>query len=74
MICFSWLKNWEIVFISYYQILLYNPYLLAKNLREHPCITHHKRGGGAIRKWQFLITFSTESNHKGKGGSENPKY
>ena len=34
-----------------------------------------KGGGGGGRKWQFLITFSTESNHKGGrgGGSENPK-
>ena len=26
------------------------------------------KGGGVGRKWQFLITFSTESNHKGGRG------
>ena len=34
-----------------------------------------KRGGGS-RKWQFLITFSTESNHKGEergGGFRKPQ-
>ena len=32
-----------------------------------------KGGGGGVRKWQFLITFSTESNHKGgRGGQKTP--
>ena len=34
-----------------------------------------KKGGGS-RKWQFLITFSTESNHKGEergGGFRKPQ-
>ena len=31
-------------------------------------------GGGGVRKWQFFITFSTESNHKGeRGGGEGQK-
>ena len=32
------------------------------------------KGGGGVRKWQFLITFSTESNHKGGrgGGQKTP--
>ena len=30
-----------------------------------------KGGGGGVRKGQFLITFSTESNHKGgRGGGQ----
>ena len=35
-------------------------------------LRNHKMGGGG-KKWQFLITFSTESNHKGEGRSENPQ-
>ena len=32
------------------------------------------KGGGGVRKWQFLITFSTESNHKGgRGGGQKPQ-
>jgi hypothetical protein len=32
-------------------------------------LLNHKSGvvGGGVRKWQFLIAFSTESNHKGEG-------
>ena len=31
------------------------------------------KGGGGVRKCQFLITFSTESNHKGeRGGQKTP--
>ena len=30
-----------------------------------------KGGGGGVRKWQFLITFSTKSNQKGgRGGGQ----
>ena len=33
-----------------------------------------KGGGEGVRKWQFLITFSTESNHKGgRGGGHKPQ-
>ena len=31
-------------------------------------LRNHK--GGGVRKWQFLITFSTESNHKGGRGGD----
>ena len=36
-------------------------------------LRNHKRGGRGLRKWQFLITFSTESNFRKGRGSENPK-
>ena len=42
--------------------------------RDHPCITLQEKGGGeGGQKMYFLITFSTESNHKEKGrrGSKN---
>ena len=34
------------------------------------------KGGEGVRKWQFLITFSTESNHKGekRGGQKTPNH
>ena len=31
-----------------------------------------KRTLWGVRRWQFLITFSTESNHKGEGGGQKP--
>ena len=33
----------------------------------HVLRNQNKGGGGGVRKWQFLVTFSTESNHKGEG-------
>ena len=34
-------------------------------------VLRNQKGGGGVRKWQFLITFSIKSNHKGEG--KNPK-
>ena len=47
------------------------PSMLLGTIHVHTYNVLRKRGGG-VRKWQFFITFSTESNHKedGRGGQK----
>ena len=67
LLCISGLMYLDWIFESFWCILPFHA------LRDHPCTYNviRKREGG-VRKWKFLITFSTENNHKGerRGGQK----
>ena len=56
----SWLQiNGQLTYIQVSNLLI------ASLIRDHSCITSSKRWVGGVRKWQFLMIYSTVNHQRG---------
>ena len=70
---------WKFWFSKFFVFWKCTQFFLAQSIANSTLLTNKQgnihvlrnyKGGEGVRKWQFLITFSTERNHKGGRGGQ----